>query len=124
PDFHTDDCWTYNKLEIAYRVKRFIEQEIRRSLKDKLSFQPSLFEARFGYDDGAPALVLNGNAGPITLRGKIDRIDVGIENQARIIDYKSGSGSISFDEAKDGRNLQLPVYMLAVEQSVLPGVRV
>jgi hypothetical protein len=40
---------------------------------------------------------------------------------ARVIDYKAGSSSIPPREANEGRNLQLPIYALAVERCILPG---
>lgn len=43
---------------------------------------------------------------------------------ARVIDYKAGSTLIPSREANEGRNMQLPIYALAVERCVLPGSRV
>jgi len=43
---------------------------------------------------------------------------------ARVIDYKASSASIPAREAIAGRNLQLPIYALAVERCVMPGSKV
>jgi ATP-dependent helicase/DNAse subunit B len=55
----------------------------------------------------------------------VDRIDVADDGrQVRIVDYKTGSKSIKPEDALSGRNLQIPVYALAVERAVLPGSQV
>lgn len=56
----------------------------------------------------------------ISLRGRIDRIDV---NQARkqfaIIDYKTG-GHPSVADMRGGKSLQLPIYLMAVKDKLYP----
>jgi ATP-dependent helicase/DNAse subunit B len=42
----------------------------------------------------------------------------------RVIDYKAGSTPITRDDAFRGRNIQLPLYALAVERSIMPGSKV
>jgi ATP-dependent helicase/nuclease subunit B len=137
------EFWEYEKKEIIFRLKKFFDKEIDRVLKSKIDFVPEMVEAAFGMDDSnpavsAPALKITDGKRTVEFRGKIDRVDVAgglsAENlsgkrnfagvQARVIDYKAGSTVIPAREANDGRNMQLPIYALAVERCVMPGSRV
>ena len=53
--------------------------------------------------------------------GRIDRIDLNDDGAARIVDYKSSLGSISEKDIKEGRNIQLSLYAMALEKVLLPG---
>ena len=46
----------------------------------------------------------------VNMKGKIDRIDIGI-NSFNIIDYKTGSSTIRMRDILEGRSLQLPIYL-------------
>jgi RecB family exonuclease len=62
-------------------------------------------------------------AGPVRLRGRIDRVDlVGDGDGARVmvIDYKTGRAP-SKKQATDGRNHQLAAYILAAEELLRRG---
>ena len=61
-------------------------------------------------------VVIDGSAGPLHVRGRIDRIDVA-EGRALVIDYKSGSTVYSNADLLEGRNVQMLVYMLAADQA-------
>lgn len=135
------EFWEYEKKEIVFRLKRFLEKEIDRAMRSKIEYVPHLVEAAFGMDDknpsvSAPALKVSDGKRTVEFRGKIDRIDIvgGLSAlnrmaetgnskgvSARVIDYKAGSSSIPPREANEGRNLQLPIYALAVERCILPG---
>lgn len=72
-----------------------------------------LHEIAFG-EDGKP-VILDGAAGPLHVRGKIDRIDES-EGRVVVIDYKSGSRSIPVKEMLEGRNVQMLLYIQAAQQ--------
>src|SRR6185436_11504916 len=64
-------------------------------------------EVRFGFDeDEEEPIIVDGESGPIQVRGAIDRMDV-IDGRVVVFDYKSGSGSISTEEMVAGRNVQM-----------------
>ncbi len=124
----------YENQEIAFRLSRFIFEEKRRAIKDQGRFRPSLFEHGFGTSRAgipqSPALVIKEGGREINIIGVIDRIDVAADTtstgkpKVRVVDYKSGSTPITEKDALDGRNLQMPIYALAVAQSILPGAEV
>ncbi len=105
--------------------------------------EPRYFEVRFGpgskqsestadaalSTDEPFELVLPLGDGGETVRftGQIDRIDVGRVGDAvvfNVIDYKtSASAAVKDREIHAGRQIQLPLYALAVEQMLLAGER-
>ncbi len=129
-DFKPGPYWEQEKKNLRFRIERFIAKELAR-IESKAGFIPQMFELQFGTDkSGAyPPLILRAFDGEeIIIRGSIDRVDLFVDsvdsplaNQAMIVDYKSGTRKISVREAEKGTNLQLPVYALALEKSVLAG---
>ncbi|MBY0550084.1 MAG: PD-(D/E)XK nuclease family protein [Candidatus Obscuribacterales bacterium] len=131
PLFVPGPWWEQDKKEMLFRVSRFIRRELKRIQTDKDAVAPALFEVSFGTSNptASPPLVLQCGDDVVHIRGTIDRIDLpggkipasssGVV--AKVIDYKSGGKTISFRDATSGRNLQVPIYALAVEQSILPG---
>jgi ATP-dependent helicase/DNAse subunit B len=124
----------YEDQEIAFRLLRFVFEEKRRALKEQGRFLPSLFEHGFGTsrtgEPLSPPLIIKSGAKEVRIIGVIDRIDIAAETSSsghpkvRVIDYKSGSTPISEKDAWEGRNLQMPIYALAISQSILPGAEV
>ena len=53
--------------------------------------------------------------GEISVRGKVDRVDVGRE-VFTIVDYKSGSSIVGIEEIRSGLSLQIPLYLTAVRE--------
>ena len=69
----------------------------------------------FEWDFDGHRFELNDGGAPLWFRGRVDRVDLltseGGTKSARIVDYKSGSGSAYRDDATDfGRSLQLFLY--------------
>ena len=56
----------------------------------------------------------------LMLRGKIDRVDLARDETAIAYDYKLSKGP-SVDDMREGRALQLHIYLAALEQLLLPG---
>lgn len=153
-DFSAGPYFEQEKKELRFRVNRFVQKELQRIANDPDSFVPSMFEVSFGRAKSQyPALELEGESGEkILLSGSIDRVDL-IEGRldtargqvlgkaesasipdffpstekkiiAKLIDYKTGSRTIGIKEAEQGRNLQLPIYAMALSKSILPGCSV
>jgi ATP-dependent helicase/DNAse subunit B len=139
PGFQPGPLWEYEKHDIKFRLRRFFEKEKMRLLENQYGVVPSGFEVSFGRtspESFAP-LTLKFPERTVTVAGVIDRLDlppnitfsqVGGASAGgivvNIIDYKSGQTAISLKEAYAGRNIQLPLYALAVERSILPGSKV
>jgi len=109
--FRPTAWWQSERAEMMRRLLRLLAAEAERSGDD--APVPFAFEVPFGFA-GKPALRLELPSGTIRLIGKIDRMD---RTRAGVvlIDYKTGSTPISAREVIEGRNLQLPIYVLAAQ---------
>ena len=103
--------WKEERQEIVRRLLALLESESERN-KDSAPI-PFNFEVPFGFK-GKPALHISLPMGSIRVIGAIDRIDQG-DQGVTLVDYKSGSTPIGEREVILGRNLQLPVYVLAAQ---------
>jgi ATP-dependent helicase/DNAse subunit B len=128
--FRQSEFWKFEQLEVRFRLKRFVSKEMQRALKDKHQFAPVLLEASFdankepgGEPVSSDPLFIRDGARTIAIHGRIDRIDIslgeGAGQLARVVDYKKGSSLITPDEAYRGRNLQMALYAMAVQKSIL-----
>jgi len=119
----------------------FVDEELR--LRSRLpDFHPAHFELSFGYERptlSSPAQQIKGEAedhldaslfarwndpaslsrpllmgDAISVRGRIDRVDLGQQKgDCLIFDYKSGKTQFNLDQMRRGESLQLPLYLLA-----------
>ena len=89
---------------------------------------PHKFEVAFGQEDdedpanSLPHLIIGEADELVRLQGKIDRVDLVLEEgkvSFRVIDYKTGS-SPSGKDVLSGLASQLPLYALAVERLIFP----
>ena len=70
---------------------------------------PATFELAFGGREERPGVPLGG----LTLRGRIDRVDIGADGTALLYDYKGSTAAPQARWLADGK-LQLALYMLAL----------
>ena len=110
--FRPTALWTQQQAELT----RMLEKTIAALNEASKGFTPHTMEARFGM--GQPSLVLKTSIGEIRLHGYIDRLDATPDGTLRVIDYKSGSTTISATHLKEGRRLQLPIYALAARDAL------
>ena len=124
--FRHTDFWQYEQKEIAFRLRRFFVKEKERAVRSGGEFVPTYFEKGFGFKDGesSPPLVVKVDGQVVKMHGRVDRIDVSSDGRVKVIDYKSSSGAISKKEALAGRNMQLPVYAMAVTDAILADTNV
>lgn len=78
-------------------------------------FTPAGYEVGFGVHEALPPIVIElGDGGSLILNGKIDRVDL-LDTEGtryvKIIDYKSGSKTFSFQDIYYGLQLQLLIYL-------------
>ena len=97
--------------QMKQRIVRYAGTSLRLTgeqvIQDKL--YPSEVEWRFPLPD-QDNYALQADDWRVTLRGIIDRVDVGDDGFA-LIDYKRGSKKISYTDIVYGTNLQLPLYL-------------
>ena len=83
----------------------------------KGDFRPVGLELRFGPDEELPPVTVPlPGGGELLLSGAIDRVDAAElngERLIRVVDYKTGDRSFSYESVADGLKLQLPVYLAA-----------
>lgn len=104
------------RISTHARMNRYLIVE----REEKDAWRPVHFEVLFGGDHGPfPALEVETEAGPLRMRGRIDRVDEGAEG-FRVIDYKTGYPP-SAEDVKQGISLQLVTYALALEHVIAPG---
>lgn len=100
-------------LPYAGLLDRFLDQEVRLYAS---GFAPGPIELDV-------TLAMPGLGGKVPLSGRIDRLDLGNHGMCVVHDYKSGGRLPSNTDLVEGRALQLPLYLEAVEQSLgLEGV--
>lgn len=98
-----------------------ILEELRAS-----EFQPIDYELNFSFDGDLPPVTCNDGDISVTLSGKVDRVDGYIQNgrlYLRILDYKSGKKSFSLSDVWNGLNMQLIIYLYALQQKGLARYR-
>lgn len=100
--------WELEKVNIIESLSSLIEMELQRG-----TLKPCLFEWRFGNDEKPFYLEVDDKKIPI--RGIIDRIDKDEEGHYAVYDYKDRVSTARKD-IEGGRELQLPIYIMAVEQ--------
>jgi ATP-dependent helicase/nuclease subunit B len=135
------DATAYRKRMMQRALTDTLKELARREVRYAGLFgaTPAYFELAFGQEPGAEAddeeisaeeqrdydsastpepLTIPGLNGqpPIHLCGAIDRVDLLPDGRrALVLDYKLGS-STEWDRIKQGKSLQMPLYMMAVEQ--------
>jgi ATP-dependent helicase/nuclease subunit B len=115
--FRETAWWQETRKEILETTRRTLEE-----LANQGGFTPRHYEIPFGMEDKPPLVIRNELGDEFRLRGKIDRVDIGEEGKARVIDYKtSGPSSYTGSAQKEGKKLQLFLYAKAVEDALQLG---
>jgi ATP-dependent helicase/nuclease subunit B len=98
------------------QVERFLDDEA--ISETELRPRPDLLEVGFGMgDEGESSEALPGlELGEITLRGRIDRVDVAPDGSALVRDYKTGRSVVDAAKFEETGSLQIQLYMRAVER--------
>ncbi|MBQ2942113.1 MAG: PD-(D/E)XK nuclease family protein [Clostridia bacterium] len=111
-----------NSSRALYLIKRLqnLSEKMLFTVKKHFEsgkFEPLGSELVFGKNGDYPEIIIPTKSGNVRLTGKIDRADVLHTVRGdflRIVDYKSGSKTFSLSDVYHGLNLQLSVYMLAL----------
>lgn len=110
--------WQRVQKKIRQGLEKFFDVEQEWVVR---GFYPFLLEQKYELA-GAPFTQIEGAPdGNFILAGKIDRIDINpSQKQVFVIDYKSSASSIIkiVEGAKQGKQLQIPLYLLMVNQQL------
>ncbi len=116
--------YRFNRLaRIAEQVLENVIEELKTS-----EFKPVDYEVEFSdkeSHDMPPVEVSDGKT-EVALSGKVDRVDGYIKNKRlylRIMDYKSGVKSFSLSDIWYGLNMQLIIYLYALQEKGLDRYR-
>ncbi len=121
--------WPFERKEMERNLEELIAHEVE--LQAKQGGCPRYFEVSFGREDAGPGpstreplkVPLQDPGWEVHLRGTIDRIDIIPPPEGpsfRIVDYKSGSSADTMKEVREGLSFQLPLYLMAAEELILP----
>jgi ATP-dependent helicase/DNAse subunit B len=106
--------WEWEQGDIRRRLTR----AIRRSIQQQSAwsdYHPIAVEQPFGTSQSTSPLKLPTHAGDMLVIGRIDRIDQHPDGSLAVLDYKSSSSPRPLKETLKGIDVQLSVYLLAVE---------
>lgn len=119
--FRPSALWQEEQIVIARRLRRLVMLDFSDEsplAKFGSERRPYALELSFGFGNDTLEIPIHG--GSIKVRGKIDRIDW-VDGKLVVIDYKTGSSGISTSQIEDGRNFQMMIYLLALEQKLQQG---
>jgi len=116
-----EPLWAVTRNDVRDQVRAYLEWEL--PYASRKEERPIAVELQFGFGDEPPLLIegvdVNGKPARLLLRGRVDRVDRhGAERGGvlRVLDYKSGFGSLPRKKGyEDGALLQTVLYMQAVE---------
>ncbi len=117
--FRASQVWEYEQEGMLRRLASLVAKDFEGGgpFADQVAGEERVtlaVEKRFGFGTQA-ALIVDGPAGPLRVRGVIDRIDR-VGDQIIVIDYKTGSTKRKIDDIAAGREFQMAIYLLAAEQ--------
>lgn len=111
--------FTYLFQRIAKTVCELME--VMKKELEQSSFVPTDFELSIDRDgDVQPCVLPLPDGGSVSVRGKIDRVDVMKANDIsyiRIIDYKSGTKKFRLSDIFAGLNMQMLLYLFTLEKN-------
>jgi ATP-dependent helicase/nuclease subunit B len=111
--FRPSALWEVEKAELLEKLRETVEAlELEQG-----KWNPFGFERKFGIGS-APPLVIDIDGNAVKIRGLIDRLDIDLDGNLRVIDYKSGSTHLSKIDLLNGSRLQLPIYALATQEAL------
>ena len=115
--------WEVVQEDILQDLETFLTVDARRRAEGGVRSLHA--EYKFGFEGEQPVTLALPDGGEMRFNGYIDRVDAAPDgSRAVVMDYKTG-GSRYYDGMKKdplmaGTKLQLPVYALAVRQTLLP----
>lgn len=114
--FRPSPLWEIEKAQYIQTLRKTIEQLDANSA----GWTPIAFEQQFGTAGLPPVVIIIGDE-EVQLRGIIDRVDRHSNGDIRVIDYKTGGGSLEKADLERGYRLQLPIYGMVAQYAMKLG---
>jgi ATP-dependent helicase/DNAse subunit B len=115
--FRTDTLWTQRQTWLRDQLRALVKLDFSEN-SPLAAFLPG--ERRpYGQESAFDHFIITGDAGPLSVRGRIDRVDI-VGDRALVVDYKSGTTPYSKTEMVEGRNVQMLLYTAAIDQQLNP----
>ena len=117
--FRADTLWAQRQFSLRARLRDLIRLDFSDNspLSAVAPGERHIYDQEAGFDE----FIIEGTAGPLRVRGRIDRIDSDADQrQVLVIDYKSGSTAFSPKTLVEGRNIQILLYTAAIWQQIDP----
>ncbi len=121
--FRPGAFWHWEQADI----RRRLIQAVRRALYeggDWTAFHVVEVEKTFGMGSTTTPLDIHTHDGTVQVIGRVDRIDERDDGSLALIDYKSTSTVRPLKETLSGQDVQMPIYLMAVEHIIKPGQQV
>jgi ATP-dependent helicase/DNAse subunit B len=124
--------WLIDREMSKLLLEQVLEYELSVERKTRTrGVHPTFFELAFGMSNAAADAhstdqrlrmyrTRDDQTDTLLLRGQIDRVDIASDKTAIAYDYKLSRGP-KVDDMREGRALQLHIYLAALEQLFLPG---
>lgn len=114
--FAPSPFWEWEQSELRRRLQVALRGFIAFTSNDASwsQFRPAMFEQDFG---GTAPLYVDTPSGRVRIRGRIDRVDQRGDGALALVDYKTAATGRPVGETIEGRDLQLPIYVLALQQA-------
>lgn len=117
------------RFRYIFRRLVAMAEEILQNVVDEMrisDFEPIDFELNFAEGGDLPPVTVAGEQTEVSLSGKVDRVDGYIKGKRlylRVMDYKSGKKSFSLSDVWYGLNMQMIIYLFALEDAGLDRYR-
>lgn len=103
------------------RLVRMLDEILDNLLEEMAcsDFEPIDFELDFSRGGDLPPIVIDSADGKLEMNGKVDRVDGYVKDgtlYVRVLDYKSGQKKFELSDLWYGLNVQLLLYLFAIEQ--------
>ncbi len=115
--FRPSSLWNFEQQKLL----EIVQQTIIALSEASEGWMPLAYEQKFGIDE-FPPLEIDLAEEVVRLRGVIDRLDRNAAGEIRVMDYKTGGSHLEPKDLKNGSRLQLPLYALAVQETLGLGI--
>lgn len=109
------------RFRYIFRRLVTMAEEILQNVVEEMqlsAFAPIDFELSFAEGGDLPPITVAGEHAELSLSGKVDRVDGYVKDNRlylRVMDYKSGKKSFSLSDVWYGLNMQMIIYLFALE---------